>query len=50
MMKSKNLGWAIFMAMYWRRGQVFSHRGLALKRDPFLPTIIEVLKKQNVQA
>ena len=30
-MKSKNLEWGIFMATYWRRGQVFHIGGPALK-------------------
>lgn len=29
--KSRNLGWGIFMATYWRRGQVFLIGGPALK-------------------
>jgi len=36
-MKSRNLGWGIFMATYWRRGQVFLIGGSALKWESVRP-------------
>ena len=35
--KSRNLGWGIFMATYWRRGQVFLIGGPALKWESVRP-------------